>query len=489
MQLTDEPDKRCYPLEEHLLCHTCHLNRIALAATQTSNSPHNPPRPPPSTTVLYPQQQPATKPTPAQVATKHAPAKKESKQASILGAIASKFSRKKHHHDSSKTDQKPVVSASKTTNVDPSPPASPKITTPPPLPDKKSRDANIFAIAKEPESFDYWEEPIYEPLEKIRGMKKERKDTVIAVNKISPRLLSVDSSEAVTSQKNAMTSVSAGGEVKTLREVYKHSLSATEVNEKTSSQELKSPNISKSKSAAELPLSIPPPDYEVDQEPPAPPVPPKNFADESDASQQNVSNAAAAIAAAKSALKKVDIQNEKAESPSTKQKANQKKTTNGSNATQVNSRVKVTNTSTAPSKGSTTSATASKTNKTTTATEFMGKIKLRPTAVQSGKQTSFAVTSSKHDGMTSSQSAPFLIKNVTSSNRKSKGTTVLIEDSPSPVSTVHSGVHIVVPKSVTSPGAGATQGPFIAVARVGDNFSNNGLSSSALNKKRHSTQM
>jgi len=28
MQLTDEPDKRCYPLSEHLLCRTCHLNKL-----------------------------------------------------------------------------------------------------------------------------------------------------------------------------------------------------------------------------------------------------------------------------------------------------------------------------------------------------------------------------------------------------------------------------------------------------------------------------
>ena len=28
VQLTDEPDKRCYPLQEHLLCHSCHIQRI-----------------------------------------------------------------------------------------------------------------------------------------------------------------------------------------------------------------------------------------------------------------------------------------------------------------------------------------------------------------------------------------------------------------------------------------------------------------------------
>lgn len=32
LQLTDEPDKRCYPLEDTLLCHGCHLRRLNINA-------------------------------------------------------------------------------------------------------------------------------------------------------------------------------------------------------------------------------------------------------------------------------------------------------------------------------------------------------------------------------------------------------------------------------------------------------------------------
>lgn len=35
MQLTDEPDKRCYPYEGRLMCRACHLQKIAM------QPPHN----------------------------------------------------------------------------------------------------------------------------------------------------------------------------------------------------------------------------------------------------------------------------------------------------------------------------------------------------------------------------------------------------------------------------------------------------------------
>lgn len=38
MQLTDEPDKRCYPLEGHLLCRPCHVNRLRLLSMSTPQS-------------------------------------------------------------------------------------------------------------------------------------------------------------------------------------------------------------------------------------------------------------------------------------------------------------------------------------------------------------------------------------------------------------------------------------------------------------------
>lgn len=37
MQLTDEPNQRCYPLEGHLMCHACHLRRLDKQPLQTSD--------------------------------------------------------------------------------------------------------------------------------------------------------------------------------------------------------------------------------------------------------------------------------------------------------------------------------------------------------------------------------------------------------------------------------------------------------------------
>lgn len=33
MQLTDEPDKRCYPYEGRLMCRSCHMQKSAMQST------------------------------------------------------------------------------------------------------------------------------------------------------------------------------------------------------------------------------------------------------------------------------------------------------------------------------------------------------------------------------------------------------------------------------------------------------------------------
>lgn len=39
MQLTDEPDKRCYPYEGRLMCRSCHLQKIAMHPIHSQNEP------------------------------------------------------------------------------------------------------------------------------------------------------------------------------------------------------------------------------------------------------------------------------------------------------------------------------------------------------------------------------------------------------------------------------------------------------------------
>ena len=37
MQLTDEPDKRCYPLQDHLFCRSCHIQSLIKMGCHPSN--------------------------------------------------------------------------------------------------------------------------------------------------------------------------------------------------------------------------------------------------------------------------------------------------------------------------------------------------------------------------------------------------------------------------------------------------------------------
>lgn len=39
MQLTDEPDKRCYPFEGRLMCRSCHLQKIAMTPAHQHSEP------------------------------------------------------------------------------------------------------------------------------------------------------------------------------------------------------------------------------------------------------------------------------------------------------------------------------------------------------------------------------------------------------------------------------------------------------------------
>lgn len=39
MQLTDEPESKCYPFEGHLMCKSCHLHRISMSPMHSQNEP------------------------------------------------------------------------------------------------------------------------------------------------------------------------------------------------------------------------------------------------------------------------------------------------------------------------------------------------------------------------------------------------------------------------------------------------------------------
>lgn len=42
IQLTDEPDKRCYPLENRLLCRSCHLQCLSMQSSHTGHQHQEP---------------------------------------------------------------------------------------------------------------------------------------------------------------------------------------------------------------------------------------------------------------------------------------------------------------------------------------------------------------------------------------------------------------------------------------------------------------
>ena len=278
------------------------------------------------------------------------------------------------------------------------------------------------------------------------------------------------------------------GEINTLREVYKHTTTTTTATTTTGNSDSKptasragagandhkkiSPAKSTKTQPVDRPVHIPQPDYDTDVEPVAPPLPPKNF---------DINELEAAI---------------KVLPTSEKPAANAKKLVTESKPVEKARKHK----SVAVTSISVTSTVANPlfTQSSSTIETSNGKaaIGLKPSQL---KRTNHPVSSSESSS-TNESSKPYMIKNVIASNRRAKGTTVLIEgDSEARISTppLHPATtpsrtqHVTVSANVrrsaaantstTAPGVASRMSsyvqapvsdhpPFVAVARVGDSY-------------------